>query len=190
MLPVESSRTGNVITVRYGNGASVEVECPPKLIGDPIGRFIDWGAVWMQRERRWRLLDAGEFAGELQEMVGRMPAGKRYLEDVEPGWYPIVVRCWRQMKVYEPDVVAVEVKEKLGELRIAVATEDPALRALHGLAIGWARKQSRRTCQLCSGCASPNDDGLRPGRPTRLCPSCRAFLDRSDAAGRDADRKP
>lgn len=135
----------------------------------------------MNRERPWRILDAGEFAAELQEMVDRMPAG---LENVEPGWYPLLVRCWRQLKANEPDVVPVEVKEKFGELRIAVATKDPALRARHGLAIGWARKQSRRTCQLCGGRASLKDDGLRPGRPTRLCPACSAFLDRSVDAGR------
>ncbi|GAA0997306.1 hypothetical protein GCM10009551_064680 [Nocardiopsis tropica] len=96
-----------------------------------------------------------------------------------PGWLSAGCSAgWDRVAPHIP------VEEKFGELRIAVATEDPALRARHGLAIGWARKQSRRTCQLCGGYASPNDDGLRPGRPTRLCPDCKAFLDKADAADR------
>lgn len=175
--PVESIRTGNIIRVRFEGGRTVELPCHAALIGNPIARQIEEWDRWRTTERPrppLRLLDAGEHEADLRELLAAMPEEDRFLS-IEPGWYGLVVQCWRQLRRIDPTCVVAEVKEKDGELRISACDQDGKPVARFGGPIGWARKQSLRTCEWCAG--SIPTDAARPGRPSRLCRPCREFAE-------------
>jgi hypothetical protein len=185
--PVESTRPSpELIWVRFSDDSSAEIACPAALIGNPIARYIDGWNVY-RGERPWRLLDAGEHDADLLELLAAMPEDDRYLS-IEPGWYPLVAQAWRQFKQIDPDCVVAEVKEKFGELRVStVLTDDRARSTRHGLAIGWARKQSLRACEWCAGAVET--DAAQPGRPSRLCAPCRTFHEAWNAAWSEVARR-
>ncbi|KXP08796.1 hypothetical protein AXK60_09020 [Tsukamurella pseudospumae] len=172
---MESTRTGNLFIVLFEDGRVAELPCPAALIGDPIAREIeDWGR-WHATERPrppWRLLDAGEHEADLREMLAAMPAEDRFLS-IEPGWYGLAVQCWRQLRRIDPNVLVAEVKSKDGELRIAAYDQDRQVVARFGGPIGWARKQSLRTCEWC---AEPVP-AVYLDSQRRLCPSCGEFAE-------------
>ncbi|MEC4612865.1 hypothetical protein ACFWXB_13955 [Tsukamurella tyrosinosolvens] len=178
--PVESTRTGNTITVTFEDGVAAELPCPAALIGNPVARQIEEWGRWYSAERPrppWRLRDAGEHEADLLEMLAAMPAGDRYLS-IEPGWYAPTVQCWRQLRYIDPTCIVTEVKEKWSELRISACDQDGQLVARFGGPIGWATKQSIRTCEWCGGTIPT--DAARPGRPSRLCGPCREFAEAWD----------
>ncbi|GAA4676641.1 hypothetical protein [Gordonia humi] len=169
---LESTRTGNVIRVEFEDGRVAELPCHAALIGNPIARQISGWAVY-RRQEPWRLLDAGEHAAELREMLAAMPEADRFLS-IGPGWYALTAQCWRQLKKIDPECVVGEVKSKFGELRISACDQDGQPVARFGGPIGWARKQSLRTCEWCAGRipAVHRGDGQR-----RLCRPCRDFAE-------------
>lgn len=171
--PVESTRTGNVIRVEFEDGRVAELPCHAALIGNPIAREISGWAAY-RRQEPWRLLDAGEHEAELRELLAAMPEADRLLS-IEPGWYGLAAQCWRQLKKIDPACIVTEVKEKFGDLRIAAYDRDRQVVARFGGPIGWACKQSIRTCEWCAG--SIPTDAARPGRPSRLCGPCREFAE-------------
>lgn len=180
--PVKSTRTGNIITVRFEDGIVAELACPAAMIGNPIAREIEKWRRWRTTERPrppWRLLDAGEHEAELRELLAAMPEADRFLS-IEPGWYALAARCWRQLKQIDPECVVGDVKEKWAELRISACDKDGKPVARFSGPIGWARKQSIRTCEWCGGPVAT--DAARPGRPSRLCGPCRAFAEAWDLA--------
>ncbi len=175
--PVESTRTGDLIRVQFEDGRVVELPCPAALIGNPVARQIEGWSRWYTAERPrppWRLLDGGEHVTDLQELLAAMPEADRYLS-IEPGWYGLAAQCWRQLRRIDPTCVVGEVKTKDSELRIAAYDNDRQVVARFGGPIGWARKQSLRTCEWCAG--SIPTDAARPGRPSRLCGSCSTFAE-------------
>lgn len=175
--PVESTRTGNIITVTFEDGIVAELPCPAALIGNPIARQIEQWDRWYTTEcvfPPWRLLDGGEYEADLLEMLEAMPEADRYLS-IEPGWYALTAQCWRQLKQIDPTCIVTEVKEKWAELRISAYDKDRQVVARFGGPIGWATKQSLRTCEWCA--RSIPTDAARPGRPSRLCGPCREFAE-------------
>lgn len=168
--PVESTRTGSVIRVQFEDRRTAELTCPAALIGNPIAREIEGWAVY-RRQQPWRLLDAGEHEADLQEMLTAMPAEDRFLS-IEPGWYALTVQCWRQLRQIDPTCVVGEVKTKDSELRIAAYDVHRQPVARFGGPIGWARKQSIRTCEWCAG---PVPAVHLEGGQRRLCGPCREF---------------
>lgn len=171
--PVKSTRAGNVIRVEFEDGRVAELPCHAAMIGNPIAREISGWAVY-RRQEPWRLLDGGEHEADLQEMLAAMPDEDRFL-DIEPGWHALTVQCWRQLRQIDPTCIVTEVKEKWAELRISACDKDGQPVARFGGPIGWARKQSLRTCEWCGG--SIPTDAARPGRPSRLCGPCREFAE-------------
>lgn len=172
--PVASTRTGNVIRVRFEDGREAELGCHAAMIGNPVKRQIEEWSRWYTTERprpSWRLRDAGEHEADLQELLAAMSEEDRFLS-IEPGWYGLVVQCWRQLRYIDPTCLVGEVKEKWSELRISAGDQHGQPVARLGGPIGWARKQSIRTCEWCAGPvpAAHLDDGQR-----RLCGPCRTF---------------
>lgn len=184
IAPIESTRSGNAITVRFEDGTVAELPCPPALIGNPIARLLVDIERWRTRPTRpWQLLDCPpEHAADLRELLASMPEGEQYLS-IEPGWYGLVAEAWREAKAVNAGVRCVEVKEKRGELRVYLRDENLGLSGQFGAVQQRALVASERTCEWCAG-----ETGAEPGygHPSRLCVDCRDFSARWDAAWREA----
>lgn len=61
--------------------------------------------------------DAGEWAGDLERILTKIPPGWGRWIDCGPGWYPIVVELDRQLEELAPSYQVHQVKEKFGVLR-------------------------------------------------------------------------
>ena len=183
--PVESTRSGKIITVLFGNGAIVEIPCPAALIGNPVARLIAEAAVWRTRPTPpCELRDCPpEYEADLRELLASMPAEGSF--DCEPGWYGLVATAWRGMREQDPKCTVNEVKQKCGELRISVRSGTGELDSQLFAHCVTARDQSARTCEWCAG---ETDAAAGVGSPSRLCTACRDFDRRWNDAWREASK--
>ena len=119
--------------------------------------------------------------------VGASPAFARDGFGCGDGWFGIIDRLSTKL-VEDPYLVVVQVKEKMGELRVyldrvdGAPEPDPALAARLGAERTAAREASRRTCELC-GAPGKLEETSRHWLFVR-CKSCGWLDDMAEACRR------
>jgi hypothetical protein len=118
--------------------------------GGPIGR----GDMTAAHARHLIETYPGLFRHADSPTVSSSPAFARYGFGCGDGWFDIIDRLAMKL-VEDPYLVAVQVKEKLAELRFyldrvdGAPAPDPVLAKRLEAERAAARKRSRRTCELC-----------------------------------------
>ncbi len=94
---------------------------------------------------------AGVFEEGLVGILRRIPSEWGRWIRVDKGWYPIIVRCDRDLTWLDPDYEVLQVKQKFGGLRyyFSASTEDREFRkAMHARA-EQAAAEAATTCERC-----------------------------------------
>lgn len=184
IAPVQSTRSGDIITVVFDNDIATEIPCPPALIGNPVARLIAEAAAWRTKPTPpYVLRDClPEHEADLQELLASMPVEGRF--DCEPGWYRLVAEAWRAMRRADPVCIVTEVKQKVGELRISCRNGAGELDTAFFQHCVIVRDASARTCEWCAG---ETDAAAGVGSPSRLCDNCRDFSVRWGEAWREGE---
>jgi hypothetical protein len=101
-----------------------------------------------------------------------------HLEDVGPGWHPILTRLHGQLSAVAPGYRVEQVKEKFGGLRVYLDYGDPTERTAAEAAcielaedlIELHEEEFYRTCEYCGQPGWPRDGGW----VKTLCDVCKA----------------
>lgn len=147
IAPVQSTRSGDIITVIFDNDIATEIPCPPALIGNPVARLIAEAAAWRTKPTLpYVLRDCPpEHEADLQELLTSMPATGSF--GCEPGWYGLIATAWRAMRELDPACTVTEVKQKCGELRISCRNGAGELDTALFQHCVIVRDASARTCE-------------------------------------------
>jgi ribosomal protein S27AE len=95
------------------------------------------------------------------------------LFECDDGWYRIIdeLSCKLEVESWRSHLVAIEVREKLGSLRLRLRGD------ITGAVNNWlteAARLSQRTCERCGQPAALR--GHEDGRVRTLCPTCAAAM--------------
>jgi hypothetical protein len=124
--------------------------------------------------------DAGVFEEGLVGILRRIPPQWGRWIRVERGWYPIIVRCDRDLARLDPNHEVHQVKQKYGGLRyyFSASTEDGEVRKAMHARVGQAAAEAATTCERCGqgGGGAHRPVGGSMGWGMTLCDECARAL--------------
>ncbi|MEV4228258.1 hypothetical protein AB0J81_14390 [Streptomyces bobili] len=92
-----------------------------------------------------------------------------------PGWHPLLERLHAQLTVDVPGYRVTDVTEKLGGLRIHVATDEEAVPEKVRALVAASVAEAAATCEFCGAVGRPRSRNDAPGGWIKtVCDTCHA----------------
>lgn len=126
--------------------------------------------------------NAGEYEGDLKDILNRVPIGWGRWISCDKGWYKLLAETNRKMKMMWPQYEIHQVKEKYGTLRFywGVPFEDENWQAMnedvrntvHGIMEDIAYQAEHRSGYICETCGGHGKTRVRNHWYKTLCATC------------------